>query len=84
MGSEGRRSAKYVATRKLFREGRLLCHICGQRPGVTVDHVPPLSSAPHPDLWRGQLKPACAHCNYSHGRRMRNGRRNKTNPSRAW
>ena len=44
------------------------CWICG-KPSDTVDHVPPLSSRP-PGLWAGELRPACARCNYSTGGRL--------------
>ncbi len=37
---------------------------------TTIDHHPPLSRFP-PGQWQGQLRPACAWCNYSTGGRTR-------------
>ena len=52
------------------------CWRCGA-PATTIDHVPPLSTAPSPELWEGELRPACKTCNYGHGlgAKRRRGRR---------
>lgn len=67
MGSEGRRSSAYRRLSAEFKTGRYPCHICGLRPGVTVDHVPPLSSFAHHSLWRGRWLPACKPCQSRQG-----------------
>lgn len=82
MSSVGRRNAVYVRTRKLFQTGNYLCWICGQRPGTTVDHDPPLSTFPHPNLWKGRLRPACQPCQSEQGKQIANTKR--TNPTRHW
>ncbi len=75
MGSSaGRRSAHYVRTRELFKLGAT-CWMCGKYGPMTPDHQPPLSTAPTPDQWKGQLLPACADCQSRQGARIRNDRR---------
>lgn len=67
MGSRGRRSATYRKVRAEFQTGRYLCHICGKRPGVTIDHVPPLSAFDVPEAWQGEYRPACKPCQNKQG-----------------
>ncbi len=82
MGSRGRRNATYVKTRELFKTGQWPCHVCGERPGTSVDHVPPLSSFPMPEMWVGRYLPACLPCQRQEGARITNGH---TRPkSRRW
>lgn len=76
MSSPGRRHAEYLAVGKLYRTGQYPCHICHTAPGITVDHVPPLSTATHPTLWQGQLLPACKPCNSRGGADITNRRHN--------
>lgn len=57
------------------------------RTADTVDHVPPLSTAPSPELWEGELVPACHQCNSSAGGRL--GTHNRyarlpPEPTRNW
>lgn len=82
MGSVGRRSATYRAVRARFQQGDLVCHLCRERPGLTVDHIPPLSDFPHPDLWHGELRPACAPCQSRQGGKLAVAKRRRT--SRRW
>jgi hypothetical protein len=80
----GRNTAVYKQARRQLLG--LPCWQCG-RPAFTVDHVPALHTAPHWRLWSGELRPACAHCNYGGGMAYlmgRQGKRRRTNPSRAW
>lgn len=77
--SAGRRSAHYVATRERFKTGRYPCWLasgpwCTGR-GTTVEHDPPLSTAPHPDLWRGHYRPACPECQARQGAAIANAKR---------
>lgn len=67
MGSEGRRSSAYRRVAAEFKTGAYPCWICGERPGTTVDHQPPLSAFPHHTLWQGVYKPACKPCQDSQG-----------------
>lgn len=67
MGSEGRRSAAYRRTAARFQQGDLPCWHCGLRPGTTVDHDPPLSSAPSIAAWHGVYRPACQPCQSKQG-----------------
>ena len=55
--------ADYVQARRLVLAGSPSCWKCG-RPATTADHVPPLRAFADPSQWRGELKPACAKCNY--------------------
>lgn len=71
MGSAGRRNAVYTKTRTLYQQGNHPCTLasgpwCTGR-GTTVEHDPPLSTFPHPDLWQGQLLPACKPCQSRQG-----------------
>lgn len=47
------------------------CRACGlvrcHRQATTVDHVPPLATAPDPESWEGVLVPCCLPCNLSRG-----------------
>jgi len=56
----------YRRARAVVLADQPLCSYCG-RLADTVDHVPPLASAPDPDLWEGQLVPACRECNLHRG-----------------
>jgi len=67
--SDGRGHAYRKARAALLERGPL-CVWCRERPATTADHVPPLASAPSPELWVGDLVPACATCNYARGGRM--------------
>ena len=85
MGSSaGRRSAAYVRARTLYQTGAYLCHVCGQRPGTSVDHVPPLHTAPHYLLWRGDYLPACLPCQHKEGGTIRANHTRKANPTWQW
>lgn len=78
MGSSaGRRSAAYVRAREVFKTGNYPCALasgpwCTGR-GTTVEHSPPLSTAPRPELWRGVYLPACPECQHRQGAQIRNG-----------
>ena len=78
----GRNSATYKAMRRLFQTGRYPCHICGERPGTTVDHQPPLSTFAHPSQWTGRYYPACSACQSRQGAAITNARHRKQ--SRSW
>lgn len=78
MGSSaGRRSAAYIAARERFKRGDLACWLASgpwcTGIGTTVEHDPPLSTAPHPSLWRGRYRPACKPCQDRQGAAIRNG-----------
>jgi|GEM_PF-2308927 len=55
----------YRQLRTQLRARRLQCWICGA-PATTADHVPPLRSVSSPELWHGELRPACQPCNSGH------------------
>lgn len=85
MGSEGRRSSAYRRVSAEFRTGQYPCHICGVRPGTTVDHDPPLSTFKHWTLWQGVYRPACRTCQGVQGARIANERQGRSRPaSRQW
>lgn len=75
--SAGRRSAAYVAARREFQTGRYPCALelpgC-TRIGLTVEHDPPLHTAPSPELWRGRYLPACQPCQSRQGAAITNTR----------
>jgi hypothetical protein len=86
MGSSaGRRSAAYVRARREFQSGKYKCWIASgpwcTGIGTTVDHDPPLSAFPAPELWRGAFRPACKQCQDRQGADIRNGR---TPHANAW
>ncbi len=83
-GRLGRNNAAYRAAAAIYRQGQHLCHLCGDRPGTTVDHDPPLSTFPHPNLWHGTLKPACPTCQSRQGNRITREKRNGRVVSRNW
>jgi 5-methylcytosine-specific restriction endonuclease McrA len=74
MSAAGRRHSEYIAARKRFQTGNYTCHICGQQPGLTPDHQPPLANFPHPNLWHGTLQPACQPCQSRQGAAITNAR----------
>ena len=78
MGSSaGRRKADYVKTRTLFQTGQYVCWMCNERPGLTVDHQPPLHLYPNEDAWRaagGTYHPACQPCQSRQGAAIANRR----------
>lgn len=84
MGRTGRRSAAYKAAAAEYRAGRYPCWICHERPGTTVDHDPPLSTAAHPALWTGRLRPACPTCQGRQGQRLTTSLRYGPRTSRRW
>jgi hypothetical protein len=77
MGSSaGRRSAAYVRAREEFKRNHHPCTLasgpwCTGR-GTTVEHDPPLSTAPSPAQWRGRYLPACPPCQHRQGAAIRN------------
>lgn len=71
MGSEGRRSSAYKTVATEFKTGKYVCHLCGEAPGLTVDHDPPLSAFPHWRMWSGRLLPACKSCQDRQGGQIR-------------
>ena len=73
MGSRGRSSPAYRAARAAFQAGAT-CWMCGTYGRMTVDHVPPLSTAPTPEAWTGELRPACARCQSQQGAQITNRR----------
>jgi hypothetical protein len=86
-GRTGRNTATYRKTSAIYRTGQYPCWICKQKPGTTVDHDPPLSTFPHPNLWHGTLKPACPTCQSRQGGKLaQQQRRQKQNKvtSRNW
>ena len=83
MGSSaGRRKADYVAFRRHLQLTRPPCSIRSgpwcTGVGLTVEHSPPLSSFPHPDLWRGTWSGACQPCQSRQGAAIRNGAKHRT------
>ncbi len=77
MGRDGRRSKAYLTAAREYRTGNHPCHFgCGQ-PGTTVDHQPPLSTAPTPDQWQGVLLPACRRCQSRQGGLIRQAKRRR-------
>lgn len=85
MGRLGRNTLTYRRTADAYRTGQYPCHMCGIRPGTTVDHVPALTAFAHPSMWRGVLKPACATCQGRQGARITNERKGVARPqSRTW
>jgi len=83
VGSSGY-SYKYREARKVLLSGNPLCAYCRVTVADTADHVPPLSSAPSPDLWDGDLVPCCRSCNSRMGAAITNDRRRKHKRSREW
>lgn len=81
--SAGRRDKRYLTAKALYQTGQFVCHVCNQRPGIEVDHVPPLSTALHWKLWTGELKPACPRCQRLEGGNISAGR-TAQHPSRRW
>jgi len=79
----GRGNEYQVARKRLLASGPV-CVWCRERPATTADHVPALSSAPSPELWVGELVPACWKCNSSRGAAMTNKRRAQPKTSRDW
>ena len=85
MGSEGRRSSAYRRVSAEFKSGAYVCHICKTRPGLTVDHIPPLSSFPHWRMWQGEYRPACKPCQDRQGGHLSQQVQGRGRPrSRAW
>lgn len=87
MGSSaGRRSAAYVAARERFKTGRYPCCLasgpwCTGR-GTTVEHDPPLDTAPSVAVWeswlasgRARYRPACPACQSRQGAALVNAKR---------
>ena len=77
-------SYKYREARKVLLASGPMCVYCRVKAADTADHVPPLSSAPCPELWAGQLVPACKSCNSRLGAKIVNDRRRKVKRSREW
>ena len=78
--SAGRRKADYVRTRTAYQQGAT-CWMCGTYGRMTVDHVPPLSTAPNPETWdawraagRAHYEPACQPCQSRQGAAITNRR----------
>lgn len=87
MGSAGRRSAEYRRVRELIKAGGYPCalRLAGcTRIGTTVEHDPPLHTAPAPELWRGRYLPACSHCQSVQGARITNEKRRAARNPRRW
>lgn len=85
MGSEGRRSSAYRRVSAEYRTGNYPCHYGCGRPGLTVDHIPPLSEFPHHTMWQGKYLPACPTCQSRQGARITNERKGVARPtSRQW
>ncbi len=78
------RGWEYQKARKRLLAGSPVCVYCRERPATTADHVPPLSSAPSPELWVGELKPACGKCNFRMGAELANKRKTEPKRSRNW
>lgn len=81
--SRGRGHSYQKARERLLASGPV-CAWCRERPATTADHVPPLAEAPSPDLWVGELVPACHKCNSSRGAAMTNKRKAAPKTSRSW
>jgi 5-methylcytosine-specific restriction endonuclease McrA len=77
-------SYEYQQARKVLLEGGPMCVYCRVKVADTADHVPPLSSAPCPELWHGELVPACKSCNSHLGAKIVNDRRRKIKSTRQW
>ena len=59
--------AAYQAARRALLAAAPVCWLpdCDQ-PATTADHQPPLRSFASPELWRGELRPACRRHNDGH------------------
>lgn len=77
-------SSEYRRARSALLESNPLCVYCRVKVANTADHVPPLSSFAHPELWSGKLVPACLSCNSRLGAKISNDRRRKIKGSRKW
>ena len=77
-------SNKYRRARGELLASGPMCVYCRVKPATTADHVPPLSSFAHPELWSGELIPACLPCNSRMGAKISNDRRRKIKRSRKW
>jgi len=83
MYGPGRDWAHKKARARLLAGGPV-CVWCRERPATQADHVPPLADAPSPELWVGQLVPACRKCNSERAARMTNKRTGRPKTSRTW
>lgn len=84
--SAGRRSSLYVDTRRRYQTGRYPCWLasgpwCTGR-GTTVEHDPPLDTAPSVAVWeswlatgRAHYRPACKPCQDRQGAALANAKR---------
>ena len=77
-------SYEYRKARRSLLEGAPLCVYCKVKVADTADHVPPLSSAPSPELWHGDLVACCKSCNSRMGAKLTNDKRRKIKGSRQW
>lgn len=77
-------SGEYRRARGVLLASGPMCVYCRVKPATTADHVPPLSSFKHPELWQGELVPACKPCNSRLGAQIVNNRRRKIQGSRKW
>ena len=77
-------SHEYQQARKVLLESNPICVYCRVKVADTADHVPPLDSAPAPELWAGDLVPACKSCNSRLGAKITNDRRRGIRKSREW
>ena len=84
MASKPRYTKIYKQIKKIALATNPVCHWCKIRPADTLDHVPPLAEFENPDLWQGQLYPACSHCNFSRGATYGNRKRKAVRQSRKW
>jgi len=78
------RGHHYRKARARLLASEPVCVWCRERPATQADHVPALSEAPSPELWVGQLVPACRRCNSQRAARMTNRRRSRPRTSRDW
>jgi len=79
----GRSSRAWKRLRLRVLEQSDVCWLCGQAGADTVDHIVPLSIAPHLGESPDNVAPAHRSCNSKRGARMPTGAR-PLPTSRAW
>ena len=79
----GRSTRKFQAQRKRILETNNICWLCGQAGADTIDHIVPLSVAPHMGEDTTNMMPAHRTCNSRRGTKPVDGMRNMP-ASRTW
>ena len=71
----------YQRKRAVLLQGAPLCHVCGQRPSTTLDHIVPVVMGGGNDY--DNLRPVCGTCNSRMGGRIGGKRRTRKGLPRA-